>query len=63
MTSEIKLIPSDNLISIIPLVQLLNPSLPASILEARLQEMTFQGYQCAGLYIDGHLIGIWDFGS
>jgi GNAT superfamily N-acetyltransferase len=58
MTSEIKLIPTDNLISILPLVQFLNLSLPVSILEDRLQEMASQGYQCVGLYFDGQLIGI-----
>jgi GNAT superfamily N-acetyltransferase len=58
MASEIKLIPTDNLISILPLVQFLNPTLPASLLETRLQDMASQGYQCAGLYLDGQLIGI-----
>lgn len=58
MTTEIKLIPEDKLISIIPLIQLLNPTLPENLLQTRLNEMTSQGYQSAGLYLDGQLIGI-----
>lgn len=58
MTTEIKLIPTDNLISIIPLIKLLNPSLPESTLKIRLEEMIGQGYQCAGLYFDNQLVGV-----
>lgn len=58
MTTEIKLIPTDNLISIIPLTKHLNPALPESTLKTRLDEMISQGYQCVGLYIDSRLIGI-----
>lgn len=58
MTTEIKLIPTDNLISIIPLIKLLNPSLPESMLKMRLEEMIGQGYQCAGLYFDNQLVGV-----
>jgi GNAT superfamily N-acetyltransferase len=58
MTTEIKLIPKDKLVSIIPLIQRLNPTVPETILKTRLEEMVAQGYQCAGLYIDNQLIGI-----
>ncbi|WP_411725845.1 GNAT family N-acetyltransferase [Methyloglobulus sp.] len=58
MSTEIKLIPTDNLISIIPLIKLLNPALPETMFKTRLEEMIAQGYQCAGLYIDNKLIGI-----
>jgi GNAT superfamily N-acetyltransferase len=58
MATEIKLIPADSLISIIPLIQLLNSTLPETTLKTRLEEMIAQGYQCAGLYIDCQLIGI-----
>lgn len=58
MTTEIKLIPTDNLISIIPLIKLLNPSFPESTLKIRLEEMIGQGYQCAGLYFDNQLVGV-----
>ena len=56
--TEIKLIPPDNLISIIPLIQQLNPSVPETTLKTRLEEMITQGYQCAGLYSDDQLVGI-----
>ena len=56
--TEIKLIPPDNLISIIPLIQQLNLSVPETTLKTRLEEMITQGYQCAGLYNDDQLVGI-----
>jgi GNAT superfamily N-acetyltransferase len=55
---EIKLIPNDKLISIMPLVQQLNPTIPETTLNIRLEEMIDQGYQCAGLYKENKLIGI-----
>jgi GNAT superfamily N-acetyltransferase len=58
MTIEIKLIPKDQLISIIFLIKHLNPTLSETTLKTRLDEMTDQGYQCAGLYLDDQLIGI-----
>ncbi|MEQ1560708.1 MAG: GNAT family N-acetyltransferase [Methyloglobulus sp.] len=58
MTTEIKLIPKDKLVSIIPLIQRLNPNVPETTLAIRHEEMIAQGYQCAGLYLDKQLIGI-----
>ncbi len=58
MTTEIKLIQKYKLVSIIPLIQLLNPNVPETTLTIRLEEMIAQGYQCAGLYLDKQLIGI-----
>jgi GNAT superfamily N-acetyltransferase len=58
MTTEIKLIPKDQLIAIIPLIKHLNPTLYETTLKTRLEEMITQGYQCAGLYIDQQLIGL-----
>jgi GNAT superfamily N-acetyltransferase len=55
---EIKLIPNDKLISIIPLIKKLNPTIPETTLNIRLEEMIAQGYQCAGLYKGNKLIGI-----
>jgi GNAT superfamily N-acetyltransferase len=55
---EIKLIPKDKLVSIIPFIKELNPNIPESTLKTRIDEMVVQGYQCAGLYNDGILIGI-----
>ncbi|MEQ1544285.1 GNAT family N-acetyltransferase [Methyloglobulus sp.] len=55
---EIKLIASDQIFSIIPLLQTLNSSISEAILHDRLNEMVDQGYQCAGVYSDNKLIGI-----
>ncbi len=58
MVTEIEIIPTENLISIIPLIKRLNPALSETIIKTRLEEMVGQGYQCAGLYHDNELIGI-----
>lgn len=58
MTTEIEIISPENLVSIIPLIKLLNPGLSEATIRTRLKEMVNQGYQCAGLYHDGELIGI-----
>lgn len=58
MAIEIKLIPKDQLPSIIPLIKTLNPELTETTLSTRLEEMMTQGYQCVGLYLDDQLIGI-----
>jgi len=54
----IRMIPIEDLFSIIPLLRVLNNTIPESLLLERLGEMADQGYQCAGLYDDGRLIGI-----
>lgn len=61
MPIDIKLIPTDKLISILPLILQLNPSLSETTLKTRLDEMVTQGYQCAGLYQNQQLIGICGF--
>ena len=61
MPHKIKLIPKDQLISIIPLIKHLNPTLSETTLKTRLDEMLDQAYQCAGLYLDDQLIGICGF--
>jgi GNAT superfamily N-acetyltransferase len=58
MTIKVMLIPKANLMSIMPLIQGLNPSLSKTTLTTRLEEMISQGYQCAGLCLDDNLIGI-----
>jgi GNAT superfamily N-acetyltransferase len=55
---KIKLIASEQIFSIIPLLQTLNPTISESVLQGRLNEMVDQGYQCAGVYSDDKLIGI-----
>jgi GNAT superfamily N-acetyltransferase len=58
MTIDIHLIKQDKLMTIIPLIKLLNPTVSEQVLHNRLEQMKSQGYQCAGLYFDGQLIGI-----
>lgn len=55
---EIKLIANDQIFSIIPLLQTLNPAISETVLQNRLSEMVGQGYQCAGIYSGHNLIGI-----
>jgi GNAT superfamily N-acetyltransferase len=55
---EIKLITNDQIFSIIPLLQALNPTISEPVLRERLIDMVDQGYQCAGVYSDDKLIGI-----
>lgn len=55
---EIRLIRNEDIYSIIPLLQLLNATIPTPTLHERLTEMLTQGYQCAGLYHQGKLAGI-----
>lgn len=57
-TIIIKLIPTEEIVTVIPLLQKLNNSIPAPTLHARLNEMVGQGYKCVGLYADDQLIGI-----
>lgn len=61
MCIEIKLITDTKINSILPLVKLLNPTLPEALLQFRLEEMVGQGYRCAGLYLNKLLIGICGF--
>ncbi|CAG7857900.1 hypothetical protein MCAMS1_02889 [biofilm metagenome] len=58
MPIEIKHIPQAQIESILPLIQQLNPTLSEDLLLSRLDDMISQGYQCAGLYLNGQLIGI-----
>ncbi len=54
----VRLIPTPDLPVILPLVQILNPSLDETLLAKRLDEMPGQGYQCAGAYLGEQLVGI-----
>lgn len=55
---EIKLIRNEEIFSIIPLLRVLSNAIPEPTLRERLGEMVSQGYKCAGLYLDGKLVGI-----
>ena len=54
----VSLIPTAELLSILPLVKILNPDIDEAVLARRLEEMPGQGYQCAGAYFEGRLVGI-----
>jgi GNAT superfamily N-acetyltransferase len=54
----IQIIPSEELNSIIPLLQQLNKTTPQRILKERLKDMSTQNYKCIGVYIENKLVGI-----
>ena len=54
----IKLIDTDKLYSIIPLLRVLNEKIDEDTLKQRLEEMIRQGYQCVGIYDQEMLAGI-----
>jgi len=55
---EIKLIPTENILSIIPLLKEINKITSEDILKQRLLEMTTQNYKCIGMYSNNELVGI-----
>ncbi len=54
----VRLIPTDQLPAILPLVKMLNPDINEAVLARRLEQMPGQGYQCAGAYLEEQLVGI-----
>ena len=55
---EIKLIPTKDILTILPLLKELNNTTSESILKQRVLEMTEQHYKCVGIFLKGELIGI-----
>jgi GNAT superfamily N-acetyltransferase len=55
---QIKIIPKNEILSIIPLLRQLNKTTPILVLEARLQQMVKENYECVGMYDNNQLIGI-----
>lgn len=55
---NVKLIESENIQSIIPLLSSLNPNIDRVVLEARLEDMLKNNYECVGVYDDTKLVGI-----
>ena len=53
-----RLIPENEISSIIPLLRLLNNSIEENVLQVRLAEMLDRGYECLGVYDGEKLIGI-----
>jgi len=54
---DIRLIPSEEIKTIIPLLHVLNSAISDEVLDARLQEMVVQGYRCVGIFDGERLIG------
>ena len=55
---HIKLIETNNIQSILPLLMDLNTNTTAAILKERIQQMSQQNYKCVGMYDSDVLIGI-----
>ena len=55
---EIKLIPTKDILTIIPLLKQINTTTSDEILKKRILEMTKQHYKCVGMYLNEELIGI-----
>jgi len=53
-----RLIPKENIYTIIPLLQILNDKITEEVLHERLTEMVGKGYECAGVFDGDQLIGI-----
>jgi len=53
-----EIIPKENILSVLPLLQQLNVKTPPSVLSERLLDMSTQNYKCAGVYHNHKLIGI-----
>lgn len=58
MDYQFQLIPTENMHSILPLLQQLNEQLETEIILERLDEMVLRGYECLGVYDNEKLIGI-----
>ena len=54
----IKLIQPEDIKTIIPLLNKLNPNISNVVLETRLEEMIQNNYECVGVYDEDKLVGI-----
>ena len=54
----IKIIPKEEILSILPLLKMLNTTTPDVILKERLLAMITENYECVGMYDNDQLIGI-----
>lgn len=55
---EIKIIPKENILIILPLLGQLNKKTPFDLLKKRVLEVATQNYECVGMFVNGELIGI-----
>jgi GNAT superfamily N-acetyltransferase len=53
-----ELIGKENMLTIIPLLQILNDKISEEVLKERITEMLGKGYECVGVYEEEKLIGI-----
>lgn len=61
---DIELIKKEEMLSILPLLKILNSKISDEVLKKRLEEMVSQGYKCIGVHDNGRLVaicGIWIF--
>ncbi len=58
MEPEFKLIETNNIEIILPLLEELDPTISKTVLKTRLSEMVGIGYECVGIYCKDELIGI-----
>ena len=54
----LKIIPKEDILTVLPLLQQLNVKTPAAVLSERLIDMSNQNYKCAGVFDKEKLIGI-----
>lgn len=59
MSLEFKIVPHENIHSVIPLVERLNEyKISRAILEKRFSDMVNENYECAGVFLNNMLIGV-----
>ena len=59
MNTTIQIIPTQDILTIIPLLTKLNSKTPIELLKERVLEMSeLTNYECVGIYIDSQLVGI-----
>jgi GNAT superfamily N-acetyltransferase len=54
---DIRIVPDSEILSILPLLKILNPNLSDELLTLRLQEMIKQNYICVGIFDNDKIIG------
>jgi GNAT superfamily N-acetyltransferase len=57
-TITIRLIPAEEMFTIIPFLRVLNDTISEELLRERIVEMVDQDYRCAGLFLGRQLVGI-----
>lgn len=55
---EIKIIPKENILTVLPLMQIINDYTDEEVLKNRLIDMSNQHYKCVGMFYNEELIGI-----